>query len=191
MGKVKFEYFTTKTNFTTTKVGSEFDDSIVFIEDTKEIFTHGNYWGIPNLNQNYDSSTQKLQLRSGTTVLSELDATPFIKDGMLDSVSIVSEAEQGVSVQTPYLKFVFNTQKSTASGSDSATHETIRVSISDFITAYNGANVLLTSNYTVPNSYTAPAANDSMDTAIGKVVKGINDINTNLEWIEHTVVNND
>ena len=37
---------------------------------------------------NYDSSTQKVQLKNGNTVLSEFSSAAFIKDGMISSVSI-------------------------------------------------------------------------------------------------------
>lgn len=37
---------------------------------------------------NYDSNTKKIYLKHGTTILSEIDATDFIKDGMIDTAYV-------------------------------------------------------------------------------------------------------
>lgn len=65
----------------------------------------------------YDSDTKRIELKNtGNEVISSIDATAFIKDGMLDSVT-VSEG---------YLNFVFNTD---------AGKETISIPLSDFFDA--------------------------------------------------------
>lgn len=96
MAVPKFEYFPTRAAFDTARGATTvFNNSVVFIEDTMELFTHGHFWTVSNLSQYYNSSTQKLQLKNGSTVISELDASPFIKDGMLDSVELITTPESG------------------------------------------------------------------------------------------------
>lgn len=170
MAKVKHEYFPTKSGFTTAKGNStDYDNSVCFIEDSMEIYTHGKYWGVSSMSISYDSTSSKIQLKNGTTLISEFDASAFIRDGMLDSVELVTVTEQGVSETAPYLKLVFNTFNS------EPTHQTIRVSIAELFTVYNGENVILTSNYAKAQTYAEPASNDSVNVAIGKLAKGIAD----------------
>jgi len=119
------------------------------------------------LKLDYNTTSNKIQIKGvGDVVVTELDASAFTKDGMLDDVSIVSTAESGVSVETPYLKFTFNT----ASGKNVQ-----RISLSSLIDTYNGSNLNLTSNYEAASTYTAPTSGDSVDTAIGKLAKGVAD----------------
>ena len=188
MAKVKHEYFSTRTAFNTAKGDSTaFDDSVVFIEDTMEVFTHGHYWTLSNLSQYFDPVNSKLQLKNGNTVISEMDATPFIKDGMLDDVELVTVQEQGVTTQVPYLKFTFNTVKTSASGEPVVSHSVIRVSIKDLALAYDGDNVLLSSNYTIAQTYTAPAVGDKVDVAVGKLARGIADNSTAISGKQATI----
>lgn len=99
MAVPKFEYFPTRAAFDTARGATTvFNNSVVFIEDTMELFTHGHFWTVSNLSQYYNSSTQKLQLKNGSTVISELDASPFIKDGMLDSVELITTPEGSSAV---------------------------------------------------------------------------------------------
>lgn len=170
MAVPKFEYFPTRAAFDTARgATTTFNNSVVFIEDTMELFTHGHFWTVSNLSQYYNSTTQKLQLKNGNTVISELDASPFIKDGMLDSVELVTTAEQGDTTPVPYLKLTFNTVQ------DEPTHTVIKVSIAELFTVYNGDNVLLSSNYAKASTYTEPAAGDKVDIAVGKLAKGVAD----------------
>lgn len=119
------------------------------------------------LKLDYNSTSNKIQIKGvGDAVVSELDASAFTKDGMLDDVSIVTTAEQGVSVDVPYLKFEFNT----ASGKSVQ-----RISLNSLVDVYNGENLELTSNYKEASSYSAPTSGDDMNTAIGKLAKGIAD----------------
>ena len=65
----------------------------------------------------YDSDTKRIELKNTSDeVISSIDATAFIKDGMLDSVT----------VSDGYLNFVFNTD---------AGKETISIPLSDFFDA--------------------------------------------------------
>lgn len=117
------------------------------------------------LKLDYNSTTNKIQIKGvGDAVVTELDASAFTKDGMLDDVSIVTTAEQGVSVDVPYLKFEFNT----ASGKSVQ-----RISLNSLVDVYDGENLELTSNYEEASSYSAPTSGDDMNTAIGKLAKGI------------------
>ena len=182
MAVPKFEYFPTRTAFDTAKGETTvFNNSVVFIEDTMELFTHGHFWTVKNLSQYYDSATQKLQLKNGSTIISELDASPFIKDGMLDSVELVTTAEQGVSTPAPYLKFTFNTFAS------EPTHTVIRVSIAELFVVYNGDNVLLSNTYAKAQTYVEPAAGDKLDIAVGKLAKGVADNAANIATKQATI----
>lgn len=170
MAVPKFEYFPTRAAFDTASGATTvFNNSVVFIEDTMELFTHGHFWTVSNLSQYYNSTTQKLQLKNGSTVISELDASPFIKDGMLDSVELVTTAEQGDTTPVPYLKLTFNTVQG------EPTHTVIKVSIAELFIVYNGDNVLLSSNYAKAQVYAEPAAGDKVDIAVGKLAKGVAD----------------
>ena len=80
-----------------------------------------------------DSATPKAK-----TVISEIDYTPFVKDGMLDSVSIVvvpdDEDGGGVRDAGTYLKFIFNT---------AAGKEAIYLDASEFINIYKGSDYII------------------------------------------------
>ena len=67
------------------------------------------------------------------------------------------------------LKLTYNT-------STHSDPQVVYINITSLYNLYDGANLLLTSGYSVPGSYTAPAANDSMDTVIGKLMKRIDTI---------------
>lgn len=180
--KVQFSYFAQKATFLTALASdASLANHIVFIEDTKDIFSHGTYFGFNALTLAYDSSTTKLQLKHGSTVVADLDATPFIKDGMLNAVTLHTTAEQDVSTQTPYLKFVFNTRM----GENAASHEVIRVSVKDLVDIYNGANLYLSNSYAEASTYSKPAVGDSVDVAVGKLTKGIDILQNQLYWNEY------
>lgn len=176
--KINFSYFERKQDFTPA-LQAELTNSIVFVEDTKEVFTHGEFFGIRGVTLNYDSSTTKLQLKDGNVVVSEMDASAFVKDDMLDNVTLVKVQETGVTEAVPYLKFVFNT------GSGKAA---VRVSVSDLVDTYDGANIELTSSFAEAQSYSAPAIGDSVDEAVGKLLKGHSDNVTALSGKQATIV---
>ncbi len=69
----------------------------------------------------YDSTTKEIKFYNGDTVVDTIDATAFIKDGMLDNVEVVT-----ISGET-YLRFTFNTD---------AGKETIDIKVSDFAGLY-------------------------------------------------------
>lgn len=55
----------------------------------------------------YDTASKKIQFKNGTDVVKELDATPFIKDGMVSSVAVVAGSGDNIGKQV--LKITFNT----------------------------------------------------------------------------------
>lgn len=61
-----------------------------------------------NLSANYDSNTKKIYLKSSSTTISEIDATDFIKDGMVNDVK-VDEPTSGDSSGVTCLIVTFNT----------------------------------------------------------------------------------
>ena len=89
-----------------------------------------------NIILDIDEQTKKLRLITSDkkTSLSEIDYSPFVKDGMLNSVSIVVIPDDETEEQTgkapgTYIKFVFNTD---------AGKEAIYLDASEFINIYEG-----------------------------------------------------
>lgn len=58
------------------------------------------------INLTYDTSTTRINIKFGTEVLSYIDARPFIVDGMLNKVTVVSQNDTGA--QGTFIKFEFN-----------------------------------------------------------------------------------
>ena len=115
----------------------------------------------------YNSTNQHLELKGNDgAVVAFVDMAVFIKDGMLENVEKYTTPEQGVTVAVPYLKFTFNTDSGKS---------VIRISFADLIDTFDGSNVDLTSAFVKAAQYSAPAIGDSMDVAIGKLLKGHED----------------
>lgn len=70
----------------------------------------------------YDSETKRINFKSGDDTVKFVDATPFIKDGMVTNVEITTS--EGVS----YLSITFNTD---------AGHEAINIPLTDIFNASN------------------------------------------------------
>ena len=125
------------------------------------------------LSLGYDSTTKKLQLKGiGDAVVADLDATAFVKDGIVESASLVEVAEEGVSVEVPYIKIVFNTDSG---------KEPVRFSVKKLVDIYNAANIKLTSAYEAKGTYT-PAnikAEASMDEVVAELVAGVAEAKAN------------
>lgn len=114
----------------------------------------------------YDSTNKKIKLTGiGSAEIASIDATAFIKDGMISGAELVQIAEPEVTEEVPYIKLTFN--------SDGG-NNVIRFSVKDLVDVYDGANLKLKAP-TAASSYSAPATGDSVDTAIGKLTKGIED----------------
>ena len=63
------------------------------------------------LDVNYDATSKKVQLKSGTTVLSDFDASALVKDSDLDSVTLVNVTTADATDERPagkYFKFTWN-----------------------------------------------------------------------------------
>ena len=66
------------------------------------------------LDVDYDTTTKKVRLKSGNTILSSFDASAFIKDGMLNSAEIITVPSDGeeATIDRPagkYIKLTWNT----------------------------------------------------------------------------------
>lgn len=113
--------------------------------------------------------TGKGHTASNPVILGTISAIDFVKDGMLDSAKLVYRDTNGKEVTvptkgyTPYLVLTFNTD---------AGKSEIPVDMTNLVDVYNGANLYL-SSVSIPASYTAPANNDSVDTAISKLAAGV------------------
>lgn len=79
----------------------------------------------------YDSTTKEIKFYNGDTVVDTIDATAFIKDGMLDNVEVVTIGGE------KYLRFTFNTD---------AGKETIDIKVSDFAGLYTAGNGITVSD---------------------------------------------
>lgn len=99
----------------------------------------------------YNSTTQKIELLHNQDVVAEIDATPFIKDGILEDVTLHITAEQDVQTETPYLKFTFNTDSNKTP---------IRVPLSSF------SQVSIITDNKLSNSSTNPVQNKVITAAL-------------------------
>ena len=94
--------------------------------------------------------------------LGKVDIADFVKDGMLDDASFDENSHK--------LTLTFNT----ASGKDA-----IEVDLSKLVDVYDGSNLKLT---TIPivETYEDPKAQDNVNTAIAKLIKGKKDLDTKV-----------
>lgn len=144
----------------------------------------------------YDETDKKIQLTGkSNSVIAEIDAKSFIKDGMLESAELVKNPA-GQTAGT-YLKLAFNTD---------AGVEDIFVNVTELIDVYTGGTgitisgkaisvnkstvdgwidtkindidattVDLATGFAAATSYATPIAGDSVQTAISKLTKGVAD----------------
>lgn len=103
------------------------DGKVISVTDTE-----GDFQVAATLSLNYDATNTKLQLLGiGGTVLHEIDAKAFIKDGMLDSVELDTQTEEGKA----YLVLTWNTD---------ADKTVTRLDVTELIDVYtsgNGVNI--------------------------------------------------
>lgn len=114
----------------------------------------------------YNSETKKLQLKGvNEEVFNELDATPFIKDGMLDSATLEVNPS-GQSTGT-YIKLVFNTE----SGKDP-----IYINVTSLIDVYTQGNGISISGKTIAVKLDETGNSEGYLklTAAGLKVEGVN-----------------
>lgn len=80
---------------------------------------------LSGLHMEFDANNlQLVLLDSDDQVIGTANLSTLAKDAMLEDVEIFTEAESGVSVSTPYLKFTFNTDAGT---------QPIRVPLTEFV----------------------------------------------------------
>lgn len=98
--------------------------------------------------------------------ITKVDATDFLKDGMLSNAELVTTAEQGVSTTAPYIKLTFNTD---------AGQQDIRFSVSSLVDTYTSgdATALTVNNYTITPNTGAVAENAGTLTTGGQVYTAI------------------
>lgn len=147
-----------KATFTETTKGINDNDKILKVDSDRTISA--------TVSLGYDSAGKKLQLKGiNEEVFNELDATPFIKDGMLDSATLEVNPS-GQSAGT-YIKLVFNTE----SGKDP-----IYINVTSLIDVYTQGNGISISGKTI--SVKLDAAGNSEGylklTAAGLKVEGVN-----------------
>lgn len=112
--------------------------------------------------------------------LGKVDASDFIKDGMLDSAELVTTAEEGVTnVVAPYIKLTFNTD---------AGKDIIRFSVKDLVDTYTAGNGLELSNNTF--SVKLDESNEATYLTVGQnglKLSGVGSIQTEVNTIESAV----
>lgn len=112
--------------------------------------------------------------------LGKVDASDFIKDGMLDSAELVTTAEEGVTnVKAPYIKLTFNTD---------AGKDVIRFSVKDLVDTYTAGNGISLANNEF--SVKLDASNETTYLTLGEnglKLSGVGNIQTEVNAIETAV----
>lgn len=112
------------------------------------------------LGLSYDSTNKKIKLTGiGSAEIASIDATAFIKDGMVSTAELITSAETPAVANAPalpYIKITFNSD-----GGDA-----IRFSVKDLVDVYTGANLKLT-------AASGFAANTILDSAIKDLKDGV------------------
>ncbi len=116
---------------------------------------------ISGLKMQFDANNLQLILMdSEDNVIGTANLSTLAKDAMLEDVEIFTEAESGVSVSTPYLKFSFNTDAGT---------QPIRVPLADFV-------INVTTDAILSPISTNPVQNKVIFEAITQLQDAINDL---------------
>lgn len=127
------------------------NDPILALNDSKELFS--------NISLSYQDNKIKL-FGQGEEAISEIDASDFIKDGMLSSVELVQDPE-GKEAGS-YLKLVFNTD---------AGKQPIFVNVTRLVNQYDGSKLVLTGYQTLEGNSTPIVETDTVNEAIAKLAK--------------------
>lgn len=144
-----------------TVTGVKSGDKVLDLDGTELTSTLSITYGEDSDNNN----VKTIFLRGkNSAVISKINATDFIKDKVVSNAELVTAAEKDISIETPYIKLTFNDETNP-----------IRFSVKSLIDVYDGANLNLSESYTIASTYAAPAVGDSMNTAIGKLAKGVAD----------------
>lgn len=98
--------------------------------------------------------------------ITKVDASQFLKDGMLSNAELVTAKEEGVTEEVPYIKLSFNTD---------AGQQDIRFSVSSLVDTYTSGNstALTVDNYTITPNTGEVAENAGTLTTGGQVYTAI------------------
>lgn len=145
-----------KANFTETTKGVKSGDKVLKVESDKTISS--------TISLGYNSGTKKLQLKGiNDEVFNELDVTPFIKDGMLDS-AVLEVNPSGQSAGT-YIKLVFNTDSG---------KEPIYINVTSLIDVYTQGNGISVSGKTISVKLDSSTESYLSLSAAGLKLSGVN-----------------
>lgn len=100
------------------------------IDSTDKVLTQSASGLKTNLAIDYVSSTNKIRLTNGTDVISEFDASVFVKDSLLKDVEIVEANAEGTKGN--YLKFTFETIDADGTGESVDSTKVIYVDVQEF-----------------------------------------------------------
>ena len=119
------------------------------------------------------------EITKAKTIISEIDYSQFVKDGLLDSVNLIvipddEEATSGREAGT-YIKFIFNTD---------AGKEAIYLNVSEFINIYKGSDYIIVEGDTI--KLDTVKLDTHIEECIGKSVY-ISGIVTRLQTVEGSV----
>lgn len=170
---------TTAAKFSAIANKTEYNDSLVFLSDTQQIWTNGTYYGLSaedastladlqTLSLSYDKSTKQLSLTSTDgNVSTTLDASDFVVDGMLNDVELVNKGADNEAGH--FIHFTWNT--------DSGNKE-MYLDVEGLVDIYDGQNLLINTLAT-QGALSDIKKGTSVDTAIGILVKHLNEIEAN------------
>lgn len=126
-------------------------DSLLALNENMELFS--------KISLSYEDNKIKL-FGQNEEAISEIDASDFIKDGMLNQVELVQDPE-GEEAGT-YLKLVFNTD---------AGKQPILVNVTRLVNQYDGSKLVLTGYQALEENATPITETDTVNEAIAKLAK--------------------
>lgn len=126
-------------------------DSLLALNENMELFS--------KISLSYEDNKIKL-FGQNEEAISEIDASDFIKDGMLNQVELVQDPE-GKEAGT-YLKLVFNTD---------AGKQPILVNVTKLVNQYDGSKLVLTGYQALEENATPITETDTVNQAIAKLAK--------------------
>lgn len=126
-------------------------DSLLALNENMELFS--------KISLSYEDNKIKL-FGQNEEAISEIDASDFIKDGMLNQVELVQDPE-GQEAGT-YLKLVFNTD---------AGKQPILVNVTKLVNQYDGSKLVLTGYQALEGNATPITETDTVNEAIAKLAK--------------------
>ena len=126
-------------------------DSLLALNENMELFS--------KISLSYEDNKIKL-FGQNKEAISEIDASDFIKDGMLNQVELVQDPE-GEEAGT-YLKLVFNTD---------AGKQPILVNVTRLVNQYDGSKLVLTGYKALEENATPITETDTVNQAIAKLAK--------------------